>query len=514
MRNASTSCLLLVCLSQGCVGDDPAANNTPVGGGDGGTVISQEGDGGAVNPRGLTLSATPIEIVRGQPATFTLNLTWSGAPTDVSVTVVGPPGSTASAAVVVPQTAATQTITLSTDATLAYGDQTVQFTATATGAPAVQATSTMFVRGTPGALDTSFGDQGRATPPPGEPLLASIAVDENGKFHASGLSPSGLVLTRYEDDGRLDTTFSAAGVAVCAPPPGLSIASFVQPWSTVGTGAGYETAYGFDGAGKIYALRALIPDQGACSVVPSVLPGPVARGEGLPQADGLIWVTGNADGVVRYNALGAVDPLWGAGKSLVIPPEIVGATDVSIQVVSASSTRLLLLGRAKNVEELWRGFTLLDRATGAVVTRFASTTSMRLGAGTAANGTSYLFAGGASFLRIAADGTRTTLTSSFGVAENELNTFGSMSFTAGGAPVLLITNTETQLERAVLLDENLQAIQSTVNLEAPHVVDDSMTGARAIVDSKRRIIVFHQYDDDAQDPSVVSAHWMIRRYWL
>lgn len=66
----------------------------------------------------------------------------------------------------------------------------------------------------------------------------------------------------------------------------------------------------------------------------------------------------------------------------------------------------------------------------------------------------------------------------------------------------------------MLLDKSRAATQPTINLEAPLVADDSMYARAAFVDSKRRIIVLHEYDDEAQAPSRVSAHWMIRGYWL
>lgn len=508
---------VVVAALQACVGDSPTGESgaaTGTDGGAGGGLV----DGSTEASRALSLSIAPVEIVRGQPATFVATLEWNGEPADVTLTVVGPPGTTSSGPVTVPRNATSQSFTLGTDVALSYGDQTVQVTASTPALSAVQTTAKLFVRGTPGSLDTSFGDGGRATPPPGEPLVGTIVAESDGRFYATGLSPAGVLIVRYGADGRFDPTFAANGVGTCVAPTGMSIGSFLYPWTSQRVGASYQLAYGFLKAGPgatRFPMMLTQPEQGQCSVSPSPPPAAIPSGDGIPQAGGVIWVSDGAQGIAHYDAQGALDPVWAGGKYVVIPPEAAAATDVYVNVASASSTRLLLSGRAsQGGTDVWRGYALLDRATGQQITRFASASTGKLGVGTASDGTSYLFLEGASFLRVDPSGNQTTATSSFYVSEAETRVFGTIAFTSDDSPVLLMTDSGTQLERVVLLDKSLAATQPTVNLEAPMVATQTMYARGAIVDARRRIIVLHTYDDDAQDPSIVSVHWMIRRYWL
>ncbi len=515
VRRLFSTAFVVIVLAQACVGDNPAGP-TQADGGNGDSGPSTAPDGSTAVSRALTLRIPPLEIVRGQPATFVANLQWSGEPSDVTLTVVGPPGSTSNGPVVVPRTAKTQTFTLGTDVALAYGDQTIQVTATAADLPAVQATASFFVRGLPGALDTSFGEQGRATPAAGAAFLGSITADTDGKFFAIGPTPAGVVIARYTADGLFDQTFATMGIGTCAPPAGLSVGSFVYPWTAQRAGAAYEAAYGFSGPGVTkHPMRLTQPEQGPCSVLPNPPPAPIPNGDGLPQAGGIIWVSNTRDGVVRYDAQGNVDPSWAGGQYFLIPPGAPAADSVFIDIASASPTRLVLSGSAsQGTSETWRGYAVLDRSNGKQIARFTSPAQNRFMVGTAPDGTSYFFLGEALFLRVDADGSQTLLTSSFGIAEGGTQEFGAIAFTSDGSPLLLLTNSQTQLQRVVMLDKNLMATQPTVNLEAPIVAVESMFAREAIVDSKRRIIIRHEYDDDTQDPSIVSVHWMVRRYWL
>ena len=72
-----------------------------------------------------------------------------------------------------------------------------------------------------GTIDESFGDAGRALNDLADPLVSKtvykIAIQPDGKIVAAGTYGFALALVRYNTDGSIDTGFGEGGIAIYQP---------------------------------------------------------------------------------------------------------------------------------------------------------------------------------------------------------------------------------------------------------------------------------------------------------
>jgi uncharacterized delta-60 repeat protein len=153
-----------------------------------------------------------------------------------------------------------------------------------------------------GSRDATFGGGGVVTtqfaaPGPG---VQALALESDGKLLASG--SSGLV--RYNADGSLDTSFGANGV----------VGSAGTAWVAIQTNGDIVTA----GPQLRRFLPSGAPD--ASFGVAGVVPGSTVS-QFVIAPDGKIIATHGGD-VRRYNADGTLDPTFGGGGHVTVPPNL------------------------------------------------------------------------------------------------------------------------------------------------------------------------------------------------
>jgi uncharacterized delta-60 repeat protein len=196
-----------------------------------------------------------------------------------------------------------------------------------------------------GALDTSFGDRGRAVAPISafDDRANALAVQPDGKYVVAGSYLPGandeqqIAVARFTTSGALDATFGSGGIVVAAPSPMGSTAGAVavQPDGKIVVAATVPTDSSPEGHRAFLILRytaAGAPDSsfgnaGAALVSFGASAG--RSGEGataiLVQPDGRILVGGTmtADSIVapmtnnlalvRLNVDGTLDAAFGTG---------------------------------------------------------------------------------------------------------------------------------------------------------------------------------------------------------
>ncbi len=171
-----------------------------------------------------------------------------------------------------------------------------------------------------GSLDTSFGAGGKVLTIIGAGARA-VAIQSDGKIVAAGysyISPNNFVLSRYNSDGSLDTTFGAGGVLLTDMGGGASALAIQSDGKIVAAGYSY-TGYGYDfalarydsngmldatfgfGSGKVFAMGGVM-GGGASSVA--------------IQADGKIVAAGGS-ALIRCNSDGSLDTTFGGGHGMV-----------------------------------------------------------------------------------------------------------------------------------------------------------------------------------------------------
>lgn len=203
-----SSVVALALASQACTGDEP--------------VVCGGASCGEPTP---TPTASGFELSVAGDLTIL-----AGAVTDVVVEVkrtafegaivVGAkdlPANVSAGALTIPPGATTGKLTLTALPNARHGVRPVTITGADVDAKTTRtATTKLLVRDRAGALDNSFGDDGRVEIPGGVSgtALSALAVDGAGRVYASGSTEKNFMVARLASDGKLDTTFGTQGRAI------------------------------------------------------------------------------------------------------------------------------------------------------------------------------------------------------------------------------------------------------------------------------------------------------------
>lgn len=222
-----------------------------------------------------------------------------------------------------------------------------------------------------GDLDTTFGDDGLVLgePPPGFQVerADAVAVQSDGKIVVAGLRGSfgpgfppsaSFLLSRYNSDGSLDTSFGVGGrVLTGFPGEDFSRASAIaiQPDGRIvvaGTSGHVDSTAHDDFALARYNTNGTLDGSfGANGLVATDLSptDSLDNAFGLAlQGNGQIVVVGSSDGdfaVVRYDADGELDAGFGT-NGIVFTDFSGGSTDVARDVVIEPDGQIVVAGQA------------------------------------------------------------------------------------------------------------------------------------------------------------------------
>ena len=205
-----------------------------------------------------------------------------------------------------------------------------------------------------GSLDTSFGTGGKVLTPiaaSGGGEAYAVAVQTDGKIVVGGQSGDGndFVLTRYNPDGSLDTTFGTGGVVITAT--GYVRALAVQPDGKI-VAAGTE---GCCGGAKFalarYNTNGTLDTTFGTSGIVTMSPPSQGVGYALAlQPGGKLVVGGEIDsgilpkgyfGLVRFNSDGTLDTSFGENGLAMTP---IGSDASGAALAQQPDGKLVLAG--------------------------------------------------------------------------------------------------------------------------------------------------------------------------
>jgi hypothetical protein len=268
--------------------------------------------------------------------------------------------------------------------TAAYGDATLQLTVVAADGTSATTSVAVFVRGVPGALDTSFGTAGTAQAP-SNAELGAVEESLEGTLYAVGTSLDATkksVIVKYTDSGALDSAFGTAGRVDFAPENAAALAPPTRGAFRAGLrfSAGqveYTARYAL-GSGPSSAATAFIANTGTAS--PTSKP-PVLGGDGIYDAD---IAFADADGFVsvdwsrheppfyasRTTFTEASVTTWGTSGKAAVSAGGTPSTPFDLRDIAATNDRLYFFGEGRPPSALaMRFLVILDRATGADIKR-------------------------------------------------------------------------------------------------------------------------------------------------
>jgi uncharacterized delta-60 repeat protein len=204
----------------------------------------------------------------------------------------------------------------------------------------------------PGALDTGFGNQGRATTTAFGGDRSAMARQPDGKFVIVGGTFIDFVLARFNANGTLDTTFGAGGKVTTDMVAGEqeeALAVAVQPDGRIVV-AGYTGTPGPGGPTNFALIRYLAdgtPDAsfGTGGKVTSGVAGRILalalQPDGRIVAAGDSLPTGDVK-VARYRTDGSLDPGFAAGG--VVVTDLGGEGDIAENVVLQPDGAIVVSG--------------------------------------------------------------------------------------------------------------------------------------------------------------------------
>ncbi|MFD4372453.1 calcium-binding protein [Streptomyces sp. NPDC058486] len=196
-----------------------------------------------------------------------------------------------------------------------------------------------------GVPDPAFSGDGRVTTPFGPTCcqgVGDVAAQADGKIVAVG-SADGLALTRYHDDGSLDTTFDGDGRVTTGAGSGRGVV--LQPDGRIVVAGKEGNAFlvarfttggapdpSFDGDGRL--TTAFGPEDGGAADV-------------ALQSDGRIVAAGSYGGdfaVTRYNTGGSLDPDFGGDGR--VTTDFGGPGDAAARVALQADGKIVAAGLA------------------------------------------------------------------------------------------------------------------------------------------------------------------------
>lgn len=169
----------------------------------------------------------PTFVIQGGATTVPLELERGAQQQDaVTISVEGLPAGVTAPEVTIARGALSGKIEVTTVAEMAQGPYTARLKATSGGVEAT-ADLPLFVRGRPGATDTTFSNGGTYTHDPQtyfDPREVFVLPDHKVLFVGSSGTPSPLpVALRLNPDGSLDTTYGSGGIAKFAHSAGAFV---------------------------------------------------------------------------------------------------------------------------------------------------------------------------------------------------------------------------------------------------------------------------------------------------
>lgn len=241
-----------------------------------------------------------------------------------------------------------------------------------------------------GSLDASFGNTGEVVTPVSLPsyglengLAMSVLVQADGKIVVAGsLNATNLLLTRFNADGTLDTSFGAGGFVIS---PGVGYAQVLEQPDGKLVAAGYSASgfvvarYNNDGTPDTtfnIGGATTIPIGSGSSPYPE---GSIAEGATL-QSDGKIVVVGLAGdankkvdiALVRVDADGTPDATFGIGGTVMT--SLRAGQDVAGSVVVLPNGKIVVGGSSQRSANTYIGDAMLARynADGSLDTTFGT----------------------------------------------------------------------------------------------------------------------------------------------
>jgi uncharacterized delta-60 repeat protein len=234
-----------------------------------------------------------------------------------------------------------------------------------------------------GSLDSSFGSSGKVT---GHINAAGIALEPDGKIIVVGITagpdpahPS-FLLTRYNADGSLDTTFGSGGTvtspfgtpsSITVQPDGRIIVAGYSPNTPQSNNAFVVARYntngsldaGFGSGGEVTTKFASNTFDQAAAVVLQPDGKIVVGGTSTTVVTTLI----NAYALARYNSDGSLDPSFGSGGKVTSVPG--GIASLALQ----SDGKIVAAGGMDNPTGSHFGFTMARfSSTGMLDTTFGA----------------------------------------------------------------------------------------------------------------------------------------------
>jgi uncharacterized delta-60 repeat protein len=258
-------------------------------------------------PTGSSFSivATPTATTTLADETLDLSVTLTGSPGGTVILDISnlAPGMSAPTPVTLADGTVSGQLSLVVGPDVALGDSTVTVTAVGPDASAT-ADVTVTVDPTPGSVDSSYGDDGRAVFPRsvGSDVIVDVALDADGNavviYSADNGDDSDFGVARVLPDGTLDPTFGTDGFAT------------------------------FDGGSNDYDY----PSSLAIAGDGDILIGGVGRGVASVNDDLM---------VMRLDSDGALDPAFGAGGIAVAD---IGSGEVGGAIAIDSAGNIVVVG--------------------------------------------------------------------------------------------------------------------------------------------------------------------------
>ncbi len=330
----------------------------------------------------LALDAAETELVAGGTATLTAHATRgpsSNGP--ITITLVGLPSGVTAAPATIADGQTQGTVTLSAVAGATQGLAAIS-AAGALGSITASAAASLFVRGAPGTLDTSFAASGVMFNPQSAVMeLHAAAVQADGKIlvggelYHTGTPSSTAHVVRIDESGKLDSTFGNAGTSSIGFATGGAESFYalaIAPGGSIMAGG-----FSFTGSSNDRAIAARLGPDGKPDVsfnatgkyITSFPGAQGARSLGMIlQKDGKLTLLGEVPagqgtwGAARVTAQGGSDAMFGGGGQ-VLP----GPTSGALQCGGEQSDGNLMVagGVYEGGMQRW-GITRLIAATGAV----------------------------------------------------------------------------------------------------------------------------------------------------
>lgn len=455
----------IVVLAQGCSSSDSCEDTRSCGsakdaGGegaapDGGADATTDGadavpPDSAVGDFSISSAPGPVTLTLGNSVELTVSITRSsGSSESAVVSAEGLPAGVVSTTAIAAPTDASVTLTISATLAAPQGpkDITVSATGSSTGLNRTAATS-LFVRGRPGSLDTTFGNQGQLEAHAGGVdsycLDMAIRSDDSivlagwvGVGPVGGTTPNGTALAKFKPDGTPDSTFGGSGTVhapIAADERGTVIADQGAKGVVVFTESNAPTG----GVLRRYQADGSIDSafgSGGTATLPAAAKKFSARNL-VVQSDGKLLLAGSAlnasnnwnFAVARLSADGQIDSTFAAGGLVVVAGTV---CELANEARINTNGSIMLVGESHDCYDPQSYQPLMAKLTptGAPDPNFGTQGKSLLFAPTSGQAHAFLFEPPSSFIVLTGKGLGTlSLVDSAGKDTQTLGVFGSVTF--------------------------------------------------------------------------------------